>query len=65
VNLVINFDMPKDKEGYLHRVGRAGRQRTKGTAISFVTSSEDKTLINKLSKDLKANIKLLPEEGDK
>lgn len=56
VNLVINFDMPKEKEGYLHRVGRAGRQRTKGTAISFVSTEEDKALIEKLTKDLRANI---------
>jgi len=37
VELVINFELPKDKEGYIHRIGRAGRHGKKGTAINFVT----------------------------
>ena len=36
VNLVINFDMPNSSDTYLHRVGRAGRYKTKGNAVSFV-----------------------------
>ena len=36
VNLVINYDFPKDPETYLHRVGRAGRFGAKGVAINFV-----------------------------
>jgi len=45
VNMVINFDFPSNKENYLHRVGRAGRQRTKGTAISFISKPEEKKLL--------------------
>jgi superfamily II DNA/RNA helicase len=41
INVVFNFDMPKDSDSYLHRVGRAGRFGTKGLAISFVSSPED------------------------
>ena len=37
VELVINFELPKDKESYIHRIGRAGRHGKKGTAINFVT----------------------------
>lgn len=45
VNLVINFDMPDEPDDYMHRVGRAGRFETKGSAISFIASKEDeKTL---------------------
>ncbi|CAG8653710.1 6349_t:CDS:2, partial [Paraglomus occultum] len=40
VNLVVNIDMPKDPETYLHRVGRTGRYGTYGLAISFVDSDE-------------------------
>lgn len=36
VNLVINYDMPECAETYLHRVGRAGRYKTKGIALTFV-----------------------------
>ena len=61
VNLVINFDTPKDREGYLHRVGRAGRQQTKGVAITFVSSQEDKDLLQQVQSDLKFKIADLPE----
>jgi ATP-dependent RNA helicase UAP56/SUB2 len=41
VNAVINFDFPRDTDGYIHRVNRAGRFGTKGLAISFISSPED------------------------
>ncbi|KAF8820291.1 DEAD-family helicase [Cardiosporidium cionae] len=37
VQLVLNFDLPKDIESYTHRIGRTGRAGKKGLAISFVT----------------------------
>ncbi|CAM9509931.1 unnamed protein product [Heterosigma akashiwo] len=37
VSLVINFDLPRDRENYIHRVGRSGRFGRKGTAISLLT----------------------------
>lgn len=46
VNVVINFDMPRDQETYMHRVGRAGRFETKGMAISFVATNEDKEILD-------------------
>ena len=42
VNLVINFDMPDSSDTYLHRVGRAGRYKTKGNAVSFVVDDIEK-----------------------
>ncbi len=36
VSLVINFDMPKMSEEYVHRIGRTGRAGAKGTAVSLV-----------------------------
>lgn len=39
VNLVVNMDLPKDGETYLHRIGRAGRFAAPGIAISLVTSN--------------------------
>jgi len=35
VSLVINFDMPMNRENYLHRIGRGGRFGKKGVAINF------------------------------
>ena len=40
LSLVINFDLPRNKETYIHRIGRSGRYGRKGTAINFVTSED-------------------------
>ena len=40
VSLVVNFDIPVDKEIYVHRIGRTGRIGKKGKAITFVTKYE-------------------------
>lgn len=40
VSLVINFDLPMERESYIHRIGRGGRFGRKGTAINFVTSDD-------------------------
>lgn len=40
VSLVINFDMPLQKESYIHRIGRSGRFGRKGVAINFVTPQD-------------------------
>jgi len=37
---VINFDIPKYTETYIHRIGRSGRFGRKGVAINFVTEEE-------------------------
>ncbi|HKK74300.1 MAG TPA: DEAD/DEAH box helicase [Saprospiraceae bacterium] len=40
VDFVVNYDMPEQAENYVHRVGRTGRGRKKGEAISFCSSGE-------------------------
>ena len=40
VTHVINFDIPKEPENYIHRIGRTGRAEQEGTAISFFTEEE-------------------------
>ncbi len=37
VTYVVNYDLPEDKENYVHRIGRTGRAGRIGKAISFVT----------------------------
>nr|WP_124070170.1 DEAD/DEAH box helicase [Filibacter tadaridae] len=41
---VINYDIPLEKESYVHRAGRTGRAGKKGKAITFVTPNEDRFL---------------------
>lgn len=40
LSLVINFDLPKSKEVYIHRIGRSGRYGRKGVAINLVTDRD-------------------------
>jgi superfamily II DNA/RNA helicase len=40
LNLVINFDLPRSKETYVHRIGRSGRYGRKGVAINLVNNRE-------------------------
>lgn len=40
LSLVINFDLPRSKETYIHRIGRSGRYGRKGVAINFVTERD-------------------------
>ena len=64
VNIVINYDFAKDTDDYIHRVGRAGRFGTKGLAISFVSSAEDKTMLDNVKSRFAIGIEELPEKLD-
>jgi len=44
VSLVINYDLPANRENYIHRIGRGGRFGRKGVAINFVTSEDVRIL---------------------
>jgi hypothetical protein len=60
VSVVINYDLPKHCETYIHRIGRTGRYGRKGIAINFVTENET-AIIDRLQKWYKTNITPLPE----
>jgi superfamily II DNA/RNA helicase len=61
VSLVINYDMPKYPQTYIHRIGRSGRYGRKGTAINFVTKKERSILIA-IKKIYNTEINELPED---
>eukprot|EP01120_Amphizonella_sp_Union-15-10_P015145 TRINITY_DN770_c0_g1_i3.p1 TRINITY_DN770_c0_g1~~TRINITY_DN770_c0_g1_i3.p1 ORF type:complete len:410 (-),score=83.61 TRINITY_DN770_c0_g1_i3:91-1320(-) len=44
VSLVINYDLPNNRELYIHRIGRSGRFGRKGVAINFVNSDDIRIL---------------------
>ena len=44
VSLVINYDLPFNRENYIHRIGRSGRFGRKGVAINFVKNDDLKIL---------------------
>jgi superfamily II DNA/RNA helicase len=67
VNLVINYDLPPNKETYIHRIGRCGRFDKKGVAITMVKMEDasDNKLFNKMKYHYKIKIDELPENIDK
>jgi len=44
ISLVINYDLPGNRENYIHRIGRSGRFGRKGVAINFVTDNDQRLL---------------------
>lgn len=56
---VINYSLPEDLESYVHRVGRTGRAGKEGTAITFISKSEQRS-ISKIEK--RFNIEIAPTE---
>ena len=60
LSLVINFDLPRNKETYIHRIGRSGRYGRKGTAINFVTS-EDITYMKEIETFYNTKIEEMPQ----
>lgn len=44
ISVVINYDIPKSVDNYLHRIGRSGRYGRKGVAINFNTPYDDSKL---------------------
>jgi len=44
VSLVINYDLPTNRENYIHRIGRGGRFGRKGVAINFITEDDSRAL---------------------
>jgi ATP-dependent RNA helicase DDX5/DBP2 len=40
ISIVINYDMPKCIEDYVHRIGRTGRAGAKGISYSFFTKKD-------------------------
>ena len=40
LSLVINYDLPREKETYIHRIGRSGRYGRKGVAINLINDRE-------------------------
>ncbi|XP_030763715.1 eukaryotic initiation factor 4A-like [Sitophilus oryzae] len=59
VSLVINYDLPSNRENYIHRIGRGGRFGRKGVAINFVTE-EDKRALNDIEQFYNTTIDEMP-----
>jgi len=63
VSLVINYDLPMNRENYIHRIGRSGRYGRKGVAINFVCD-EDEPKLRDIETFYNTKIDELPMEVD-
>jgi ATP-dependent RNA helicase RhlE len=59
IGLVINYDVPRDAEDYIHRVGRTARAESTGVAITFI-NPEDQRKFKKIEELIGSEIKKLP-----
>ena len=60
---VFNYDIPRNLEYYVHRIGRTGRAGTKGMAITYAVP-EDGTLLRKLEKSIRETLTRYDEKGE-
>ncbi len=60
---VFNYEIPKNLEYYIHRIGRTGRAGSTGVSITYATP-EDGTLLRKLEKSIKETITKYDEKGN-
>lgn len=60
VSVVINYELPSNRENYIHRIGRSGRFARKGLAINIVTTDE-LPLLKDIEKAYSTTIPELPE----
>ena len=60
IGIVINYEMPRDKAQYIHRIGRSGRFGKLGVAINFITDKDYRTLTD-IERFYKTPIRDMPD----
>jgi len=63
VSLVVNYELPVQRENYVHRIGRSGRYGKKGVAINLVYG-EERGMLKEIEKYYSTEIVELPENLD-
>ena len=62
IGLVINYDVPRDAEDYIHRVGRTARAETTGVAVTLI-NNEDQKKFQRIEQLIGSAIDKLPLPG--
>jgi len=61
VSLVINFELPGQRENYIHRIGRSGRFGRKGVAINLIAGDQDARMLDDIQKFYNTAVNEMPE----
>jgi len=63
VNMVVNYDLPPNKETYIHRIGRCGRFDKKGVSITMIKTTDpyDTKTLDRMKYHYNMNIKEMPD----
>ena len=64
VSLVINYELPSNRENYIHRIGRCGRFGRKGTAINLILPEEE-PLMKDLCESFSMKMAPMPDDLSK
>ncbi len=59
INLVINYDAPRDAEDYVHRIGRTARANTKGEAVTLI-NPKDMPKLARIERLIEMDIERVP-----
>jgi ATP-dependent RNA helicase DeaD len=60
---IFNYDMPRNAEGYIHRIGRTGRAGQDGFAITFITR-DDRAALIQIERGIKSEIETISRKKD-
>ena len=63
VTHVFNYDIPRNLEYYIHRIGRTGRAGMEGVSLTYATP-EDISILRKLERTIKEKITKYDEKGE-
>ena len=61
VSVVINYEMPMDREDYFHRIGRCGRYGRKGISINLIAGADEMTKMKDIESHYSLVIPVLPD----
>ncbi|KAI8420007.1 hypothetical protein MSG28_008605 [Choristoneura fumiferana] len=61
VDIVVNYDLPKSIDEYVHRIGRTGRVGNRGKAVSYFDADQDAGLAADLAKILRQADQPIPD----
>lgn len=64
VNLVVNYDLPANRDTYIHAVGRVGRYGKKGVAINFLAGGRDIDMLHDIERYYNTEVKEMPDPSE-